>query len=199
MRSGQAVYHPTLWRTCRALMNERRLACLSVVLANPGLSVGEIARMAEIPENQASINLRALQARGLLAARRDGRWIRYDAEADPLVEHAAAVLQALRLEWRRCGDTGQVMETLRAFTHSRRLTLLGFLVRKGGATHEEIAAGTRISRQAVGRHLETLRRTGLVVPTKGGVWKVMARRRLSGLKRDLLDVVENRCPHAHFS
>jgi hypothetical protein len=73
MRSGQAVYHPTLWRTCRALMNERRLACLSVVLANPGLSVGEIARMAEISENQASINLRALQA---------GDYLRPDATGD---------------------------------------------------------------------------------------------------------------------
>mgnify|MGYP001189133913 CR=1 FL=1 len=126
MRSGLDIYHPTVWRTCRALMNERRLACLDAVLKTPGLSVGEAAHEVGFPENQTSINLRALQARGLLTARRDGRWIRYFPEADPLVQHAAMVLNAVRREWQ--GRNGlkekRLIETLRAFTHSRRLTIL---------------------------------------------------------------------------
>lgn len=191
MRSGHAVYHPTLWRTCRALMNMRRLVCLSVVSETPGLSVGVIAAMAGIPENQASINLRALQARGLLVARRDGKWNRYFAEADPLVEHAGTVLAAIRLELGGGGETAQLIETLRAFTHARRLTILSCLLRQGGTTREVIVSRTHISRQAVCRHLGTLRRAGLVVSTKDGAWRLMARRRLSALKRALLGVVEN--------
>lgn len=189
MRSEQVVYHPTIWRTCRALMNARRLACLSVVSKTPGLSVGTIAEMAGIPENQASINLRALQARGLLAARRDGRWIRYFAEADPLVKHASMVLKAVSRELRNAGETEHVLETLRAFTHSRRLTILRCLMLQSGATCEVIVLRTHISRPAVCRHLGTLCCAGLVVPMKDGAWRLMARRRLSALRQSLLDVV----------
>jgi DNA-binding transcriptional ArsR family regulator len=172
-------------------MNERRLACLSAVLKEPGLSVGEIAVKAGLPENQASINLRVLQARGLLAARRDGRWIRYFQEPDPLVRHAAAVLEAVRQELKEGHRTERLRETLRAFTHSRRLTILKRLMSCGGATCEELVAKVRISQPAVSRHLETLRCSGLVVTTKNGAWRVLARRELSALARALLDVIEN--------
>lgn len=189
MISGLDIYRPTIWRTCRALMNERRLACLAVVSETPGLSVGNIAERAGIPENQASINLRALQARGLLTARRDGRWIRYFAEADPLVEHASTVLTAVRLELRKGGATEQLIEALRAFTHSRRLAILRCLTLQRGATCEELVLRTHISRPAVCRHLSTLCRAGLVVPMNDGVWRLMARRRLSALRLALLGVV----------
>ena len=141
-----------------------------------------------MPENQASINLRALQARGLLAARRDGRWIRYFAEADPLVKHASTVLTAVRRELRSAGETEELIETLRAFTHSRRLTILRCLLQQCGATREVIVLRTHISRPAVCRHLGTLCRAGLVVPTSDGAWRLVARRRLSALRLTLLDV-----------
>lgn len=191
MRSGQDLYHPTVWRTCRALMNERRLACLAVVLKSSGLSVGEIAAEAGLPENQTSINLRALQARGLLVARRDGRWIRYFAEPDPLVKHSAVVLAAMRFELKNGSGTKRLIETLRAFTHSRRLTILRCLARQSGSTCETIVSRTHISRPAVCRHLGTLCRAGFVFASKDGVWRLMARRRFPALKRALLDVVEN--------
>jgi len=174
-------------------MNERRLVCLAVVLKSPGLSVGKIAVKAGVPENQASINLRAMQARGLLAARRDGRWIRYFPEPDPLVKHAAAVLDAVRREL-KSGDgrkTELLRVTLRAFTHSRRLAILKHLTFQEEATCEEIVAKTRISQPAVSRHLEKLRCSGLVCATKSGTWRLMARRRLSALARTLLDVIED--------
>ncbi len=193
MRSGLTIYHPSVWRTCRALMNERRLTCLSVVLNSPGVSVGEVADEAGLPENQASINLRALQARGLLTARRDGRWIRYFPEPDPLVQHAAAVLDAVRREL-KSGLEHQVeplMETFRAFTHSRRLTILKYLALLNKATCEEIVSKTRISQPAVSRHLETLRGAGLVSTVENGVWKLAARNELSALARALLDMVAN--------
>ena len=142
-----------------------------------------------MPENQASINLRALQARGLLAARRDGRWIRYFAEADPLVKHASTVLKAVSRELTNAGETEHVLETLRAFTHSRRLTILRCLMLQSGATREVIVLRTHISRPAVCRHLGTLCRAGLVVPTSDGAWRLVARRRLSALRLTLLDLV----------
>lgn len=174
-------------------MNERRLACLAIILKSPGLSVGSVADQAGVPENQASINLRALQSRGLLAAKRDGRWIRYFPEADPLVRHAAKVLNAVRREL-GSGDKPEMeklAETLRAFTHSRRLTILKCLTLHSGLTVDGIVAKARISQPAVSRHMETLRRSGLVFATSGGVWRLTARRRLSALAKTLLAVIES--------
>lgn len=192
MRSELSIYHPTVWRTCRALMNVRRLACLAIVLKSPGLSVGKIAVKAGIPENQTSMNLRALQARGLLSARRDGRWIRYFPEPDPLVNHAAAVLDAVRRELRGGNerDTNGLRTTLCAFTHSRRLTILKCLMLQDEITCETVASRTRISKPAVWRHLETLRNAGLVYETKDGLWLLMARKRLPALAQKLLDVIQ---------
>jgi len=193
MRSELTLYHPTVWRTCRALMNERRLACLAVVLKTPGLSVGEIAVEAGLPQNQASMNLRTLQARGLIVARREGVHIRYFAEPDPLVNHASAVLEAVRRELKN-GDghkSDRLLETLRAFTHSRRLTILKCLALQAEATTEELVVRARISQPAVWRHLKTLRTSGLVSATKDGAWKLMARRSLPALAHKLLHVIEN--------
>ncbi|HRU19519.1 MAG TPA: helix-turn-helix transcriptional regulator [Kiritimatiellia bacterium] len=67
------TYHPTLWRTCRVLANARRLACLRVVMGTPNLCVQEIAREVRFGEAQVSLALRALQARGLIAALPLGR------------------------------------------------------------------------------------------------------------------------------
>ena len=193
MRSELTLYHPTVWRTCRALMNERRLACLAVVLKTPGLSVGVIAVESGIAENQASMNLRTLQARGLIVARREGVHIRYFAEPDLLVEHASAVLAAVRREL-EAGDwpkTDRLRETLRAFTHSRRLTILKCLTLQAHATTEELVVCARISQPAVWRHLNTLRASGLVSVTKDGAWKVMAKRSLPALARKLLHIIKN--------
>ena len=189
MRSEGSHYHPTVWRTCRALMNERRLACLNVVLGSPGLSVKEIAAEAHLPENQASINLRAFQARGLLSARRDGVHIRYFAEPDPLVDHASEVLKAIRRELRRT-SVEAVLVTLRAFTHPRRLTILGCLLNTDEAAADGIVAKTRISQPAVWRHLATLSGAGLVRETKKAHWQVAPNNRLSGLAKTLLDEIK---------
>ncbi len=192
MRSEQAIYHPTVWRTCRALMNERRLACLAVVLKSPGLPVGEIAVVSGVPENQASMNLRALQARGLLVARRDGARIRYFPEPDPLVKDAAAVLNAVRRELKNGSgcETEGLRATLRAFTHSRRLTLLKCLTRQKEMLCEALVSKTRISQSAVERHLNTLCRAGLVCETRDGRWRLRASRRLPALARVLLEVIQ---------
>ena len=163
MRCEINSYHPTLWRTCRALANERRLLCLKAILMQPLITVGEVAVIANIPENQASINLRALQARGLITAQRKSRWTHYLPSADPLVEHAALVLAALRksLITERQKER-HVIALLKAFTHSRRLTILSYLQGTPRATTESLVAATHISRPAMWRHLTVLKKAGFV-------------------------------------
>lgn len=170
-------------------MNDSRLSCMAAVLDTAGLSVGEIAKAAAIPENQASVNLRALQSRGLLTARRDGRFIRYFPEADPLVEHAAIALVAVRRELAGVGGLRQarLARTLRAFSHSRRLTILRCLLLEKDATCEEIVAATRISQPAVSRHLETLRLAGLIISLNNGAWRLVEDKKLPAIARTFLN------------
>lgn len=172
-------------------MNERRLACLAAVLKTPGLSVVEAAREVGLPGNQTSINLRTLQARGLLTARRDGRWIRYFPEADPLVQHAAMVLNAVRRECQspKGLKAKRLIATLRAFTHSRRLKILKSLMHLREATCDEIVTQVHISQPAVSRHLVTLLNAGLVRVTENRGWKLAPKSSLSLLARTLLDAV----------
>ena len=71
MRRPKALA-PTLWRTCRVLMNEERLRLFKTVIEHPDeMNVSQIARCLEIPQPHATNGLRALQARGLLGVRRE--------------------------------------------------------------------------------------------------------------------------------
>ena len=88
--------NPTLWRTCRVLANEKRLLCLKAVLEQPGRSVGELAERVCISEALASELLRALQARGLIQANRQSRWVYYSPKPDPMVVDARPLLEVLR-------------------------------------------------------------------------------------------------------
>ena len=63
---------PTLWRTCRALMNDARLELLrAVVEHNDELNVSELARLVNVSQPAATIALRLLQSRGLIGVRRE--------------------------------------------------------------------------------------------------------------------------------
>lgn len=156
-------YHPTIWRTCRVLANARRLACLRAVLLSPGATVGEVAAAAKVPQDQASLCLRALQARGLLHSKRQSRWVRYDPTPDPLVPVAAPILagisQAVLKE--RLPEEA-LIRCLTAFTHPRRLTLLRHLKEKAPMTFSNLARAGRMSETALFRHLKKLADRGLV-------------------------------------
>ena len=61
---------PTLWRTCRVLANRTRLRMFHLLLHQPGQTVSAIAERLGLTVPVASQNLRALEARGLLALSR---------------------------------------------------------------------------------------------------------------------------------
>ncbi len=164
MKCERNAYHPTLWRTCRALANAKRLACLRVVLSRPAACVGEIAEQLHIPVNQASMCLRAIQARGLIRAYRESRWVRYTPCPDPLVPCSRPLLKALRIALldERHSEV-EIMRTLTGFTHPRRLVLLRhFQMSRASFTVDTLAAATRISLPAIKRHLRKLSARSLV-------------------------------------
>ncbi len=164
--------HPTLWRTCRILANQRRLACLRTVLSFPGSSVETVAEKAGIPTDQASLCLRALQARGLIHAERHSRWVHYTPHPDLSVPVATPILFALRraLLADKLTDAAITL-TLTAFTHPRRLAILKRLTPTAQLTAARLTCETSISPPALWRHLSKLKRRGLVIQTPDG-WKL---------------------------
>lgn len=168
-------YHPTLWRTCRVLANERRLQCLRAVLRAPGASVGEIAALANLPQDQTSACLRTLQARGLLQAGRTSRWVHYHPFADPLVPAAAPILsglsRALLQEKRPCS---KIIRSLTAFTHPRRLTILRLLQKNKRLSFSALTRQSDISPAALARHLNKLQKRE-VIDESGGEWSLTAK------------------------
>ena len=155
--------HPTLWRTCRVLANRRRIECLKAVLLQPGGTVGEVAVSVRLPQDQASLCLRALQARGLLHASREGRWVRYFPWPDKQVPIAAPILAGVShaLLSKKLANT-EVIRCLTAFTHPRRLTILHCLQQTQSMAFAALAEKSHITLPALSRHLKKLQERGLV-------------------------------------
>lgn len=165
-------YHPTLWRTCRALANEKRLRCLKVVMSEPGLTVGEVAARLAVAENHACEYLRALQARGLIEARRQSRWVRYVPEPDPLVPNARPLMSALRAAFEKgAHKEADMIRVFTAFTHPRRIVIVRQLKRACALGFEDLVRATGISPQALYRHLDKLADRGLVSQSRDG-WRL---------------------------
>jgi DNA-binding transcriptional ArsR family regulator len=177
---------PTLWRTCRALANRRRLGILRHLLAHPDSSVSEVAAACRLRLPAASQYLRALNARGLLAASRSGPTVRYRVEPDPLVPIARPLTDVLRSAIAGTGsDLRAVFRTLTAFTHPRRLSLVSEL-QKGPATRPQLASRCGMSQEAAGRHLRKLRDRRFVQCCGG---RYAAKRPRTRLGRVLWDIL----------
>jgi DNA-binding IclR family transcriptional regulator len=169
-------------------MNPNRLACLRSVIRQADQTVGEIANNVKLPPNQASMILRLLQSRGLIASHRKSRWTYYHAEADPLVEHAERVLAAFQAGYRTKPFSDRaVLSTLRAFTHPRRLTLLRLFETRTNVTAEWLMAHARLSQPALWRHARTLKESGLIdYSEKKQTWNLRPQKSLHPLARALL-------------
>ena len=160
---------PTLWRTCRALANRTRLRILALLIDDPGQRVTAVAEQLEMSVPAASLNLRALEARGLLQARRSGKYVEYspvsDADAEPLGE----LLKALRSQLRRgSGAVDEIFQAATAFTHPRRIELFR-QIHAGEADLAQLRRATRISARALHRHAAKLEARHLI-RCEGGVF-----------------------------
>ncbi len=166
---------PTLWKTCRTLANKNRLNCLREVFKKPGLNVTQLARCLEVPDNHASLILRALQSRGLIRPVRHSRWVYYHPIPDPLVRSSGPIMFAMRkVLLREDKPESAIIHVLTAFTHSRRLAILAYLKLHKEQSVDVLSYSLSISRQALYRHLRKLEVRGFVRQT-AGLYSLIAR------------------------
>jgi len=153
---------PTLWRTCRAIANQTRLEMFHLLLRQPGQTVSGVAKELRQPLSLTSEYLRVLEARGLLTARRSGRWVKYQPSAVTSRNTTAALVAAMRATFQR--ETKPVQTIFRlatAFTHQRRIEIFRVL-QVGPRTPGQLQAVIRMSRRALLRHLRKLEARGFV-------------------------------------
>jgi len=160
---------PTLWRTARVLSGTVRLELLKTILETPGLSVTDLARPAGLSHPRASQELRRLQARGLVQAVREGRFVTYRPVPDPKVPSAKPILAAAKVALAK-RPMEENIRVAQAFGHDRRLRIVRELMKGArGATELAVAAG--MPEMALFRHLRVLKEGDVVRQTKMG-WEL---------------------------
>jgi DNA-binding transcriptional ArsR family regulator len=158
--------HPTLWRTCRVLANTTRLRLIAQLAHKQPQSVSELAEQLALTLPVASQSLRALESRGLLKARRIGLRVEYRIpardDAGPLVELVIALQKALR---QSSESTEDLVKLATGFTHPSRIAIYRSL-HPQPLTQEQIQVVTRVSFQAMSRHLRKLVSRGYIVASQ---------------------------------
>jgi len=147
---------PTLWRTCRGLASKTRLRIFRELCARPEQRVSDIARRLGMSLSLASQSLRALNARGLLLARRFGPSVYYSPCANRSIPNSARLLQAIQKTFANDKNPNEnIFQYSTAFTHPRRILIIKILC-KSPMQFEEIAFKTNIPPRALSRHLRKL-------------------------------------------
>jgi len=190
MRSAMEQTHslnPTLWRTCRALANCKRLEVLRHLLREGRSTVSDVAAATGVSVSTASEYLRALNARGLLDVRRTSRWVEYCVSPNESIPFASSLLAALRQRLSRGEDAIEgAFRDLTAFTHPRRIRIVRELTVAPRISFVELAARSGISMRAMRRHLRKLASRGLVAEGRDGRYSL--RRRGSALAKTLIQL-----------
>ena len=153
--------NPTLWRTCRVLASEPRLQLLWLIFKEQEVYVQQAAEQTGMSVPNASTQLRALNARGLISSRRKKMMLFYRTEANSSVESASALLDALQICYKQKSSFKTLMHQATAFTHERRIEIVRILTDQTLAFHQLIEA-TGMSTSALSRHLEKLEARGFV-------------------------------------
>ena len=168
------LLQPTLWRTCRAIANRTRLRMFGLLVRKPGQTVSSVAQHLRQPLPVASQYLRALEARGLLMARRTGRRVEYRPNSTTSPSNSAALVEALRKTYQReIHPVETIFRLATAFTHPRRVEIFRALM-AGPRTMQQVHAVTHISAWALGRHLRKLESRGFVI-SRDGIYAVAHR------------------------
>ncbi len=155
--SRHGPLNPTLWRTCRALANRGRLKVLASLVERDGQTVTEVAEANGISLSLACQYLRALNARGILSARREGRWVRYLVAPNFTIPETTPLIEALRHDLVRGTDAvNDAFRDLTAFTHPRRIMIIRTLHATEGLTFGILRVRTGVSREALRRHIKKL-------------------------------------------
>lgn len=176
---------PTLWRTCRTLLNSTRLRMLKIAFENEGnLCVRDYAKILSIPDSIASIYLRQLNARGLIGVKRDRIKVFYNGNQDRSLPDSIELQKAFVAYFASKPEEGwvtQVLTTLRAFSHFNRLAILIRLA-QGPAYLSDLYDAMGVCVKSGYHHLGFLAAAGLIHETK--VWR----------KPSVFELVEPRDP-----
>lgn len=147
---------PTLWRTCRVLANKTRLRILHELCLRPDQRVSDIGQRLGLSSSLASQSLRALNARGLLIARRVGPLVYYSPCANRSIPNSDRLLKVIQKTF---ADDKKPYENIfkysTAFTHPRRILIIKMLYERS-MQPEEIVFKTSIPFSALIRHLRKL-------------------------------------------
>jgi DNA-binding transcriptional ArsR family regulator len=181
--------HPTLWRTCRAIANEQRLKLLYALFENGEQCVFELAEKTVMSESQASIHLRALNARGLILQRRRKMRVLYRAEANHEVESASSLLDALHTCYHQKIPIPSLIRQATAFTHPRRIEIIQ-CIPPSGTTKDWLSEKTKISLSALSRHLKKLKLRGFVTGAHNEYYKTVPKDAFSqAILQNILDTI----------
>jgi DNA-binding transcriptional ArsR family regulator len=163
----RARLKPTLWRTCRAISNRTRLRIFHFLLQKPDQTVSAIAKKFDLPLSAASLFLRLLESRGVLEARRIGRWVKYRTSSATKSDPNSNLVAAMRGAFRR-GDRAveSIFDAATAFTHPRRVEIVR-LTRIRPRTIQQLHVTTKISIPALRRHLRKLQARGFLEYRRG--------------------------------
>lgn len=150
--------HPTLWRTCRVLAGPTRLRLLRKVIAKPGLTVQQLADAIPIGKSRASQELRRLQSRGLIQARRHANHVSYLPVSDPLVGTAKPLLDAMKATFAfpSARQDQLALDSATALAYPRRIEIVQQLLIAPAAA-SVLSRNLRIPHISLTRHLKVLR------------------------------------------
>ena len=160
---------PTLWRTCRVIASQTRLQLLWLLFQHDDLCVSALAKKVGLSDPNASIQLRALSARGLIPPQRKGLQIFYHPEVNINVEHAETLLAALRECQERNMGFDTVIRQATAFTHAWRIKIVRSLD-ESRQTYSQLQESTEIPAPSLSYHLAKLT-TRRFVKTQGGIYR----------------------------
>jgi DNA-binding transcriptional ArsR family regulator len=180
------VLQPTAWRTCRVLANSNRLKMFALLVREPGLTVSAAATRVRVSLPLASLYLRALEARGLLASKRTGRWVTYQVSGGNSA--VGPLVSAMRSSTKRNGKFVQsTFKLATAFTHPRRIDVFRALMNRP-QTMKELKVATRIPGRALLRHLQKLATRGFVLYHRGRPGTYVVRRQGTAIGRALAEL-----------
>lgn len=183
---------------CRALANRTRLQLLRAIHERPERTVQILADEVGLGVPEVSKHLKLLRGFHLIRTTPQGRYVRcspaqgkstnsvFLQELQEWVKDLFATRELNRTLGQVCDLTSPtprewdtvfdaMIRHATTFTHLRRLLLLRWLANKGPSRPQVMATGVGMSPDAVRRHLDKLRRRGVIASTGGtsGAWALV--------------------------
>ncbi|MBM4045208.1 MAG: metalloregulator ArsR/SmtB family transcription factor [Planctomycetes bacterium] len=169
----------------RALAKTTRLRMMRMVCTQGPLTVQQIAKALRLSKFAASRHLKLLANYHFVQATPSGRYVKYSAPAPGSTSNTFLMaLQRLLVPLLSAEDVHRTLvqvcepgdsprgtwpevfsalyRQFTAYTHLRRVLILRHLSHTGAALPEQVASAIRMSPEAAQRHLDKLRRRGLV-------------------------------------